>query len=222
MAELACVVERVLRAAMKLGDTIIVTNAKGGWVHESARAWMKPLVPTLEELTVVSAREHFEQAYPGDTYQWKRAAFEYILEGRCEERPNGSHEGVNLIALGDSHAEIEAAQYAANSIGETAACIKTVKFKERPSVPELLGELERTALELEGLVHARRSMDIVLDDVSMPSPFSLLTRLASGWKFSECKWHSSVCMDDDNIALFALDIIPPWMIEIGKTLSHAF
>lgn len=157
------VVESVLQAAIELGDTVIVTNANSSWVHDSSKRFFPRLGATLEHVAVVSAREMFEYTFPGEPFAWKRSAFRYILGSHYRKRRRVSCALANLIVLGDSPAEMMAAHHAAHAIGACKTLIKTVKFISSPSVSELIGQLERTTLELEGLTRDRRNRSTLLD-----------------------------------------------------------
>lgn len=146
--DLAKAVESVIRTARGLGETWIVTNGNATWVQDSARRFMPQLLPLLSELTVVSARALYEPTYPGNPFMWKKAAFKNLL---FENRPVPSKLGLNLIALGDQLPEIEAAQHVGQLIGDSSL-VKTVKFKEAPTVPELIGQLARAELDLSSIV----------------------------------------------------------------------
>ena len=52
---------------------------------------------------------------------------------------------VNLVVLGDSNAEIDAAKTATDGFWEQAS-IKTVRFKNAPTVSDLLGEVRHAGI----------------------------------------------------------------------------
>jgi hypothetical protein len=91
-----------------------------------------------------------------------------------------------MVVLGDSFAEIEAAREAGRVLGKTSL-VKTVKFKEGPSVNELVGQLRRVALDLAEVVQQQESMHRDLVQRPLPSHLDYLASWASGWKFSEEK-----------------------------------
>merc|ERR1719183_273257 len=100
---------------------MIVTNANDGWVQQSARRHMPRLLPTLKRVPIVSAREVNEHLFPADPLAWKRETFCKLLRRKVAWE-------LNLIVLGDSFAEIEAAT-AVNEILGDMPLVKTVKFK---------------------------------------------------------------------------------------------
>lgn len=145
-------VTKILRAAMSLGETLIVTNGNRTWVEDSAKQFLPGLLPLLSQLEVVSARALYENEYPGDPFMWKRAAFEHLLlEVRNFPEADGPP-SLNLVVLGDQHPEIHAAHHVAAKrvIGSTA--VKALKFKECPSIDDLMGQLRHAEQILSSLV----------------------------------------------------------------------
>jgi hypothetical protein len=206
-------VQCILATAMSLGETLIVTNGISSWVQDSARRFLPSLVPIIERLQVHSARAKYELSYPGDPMEWKNQAFKDIFVSRrrqierfnstenwqpwADERPSerpsspGSSisEGpcvVNMVVLGDSPAEIEAARAAGRILGKPSL-VKTVKFKEGPSVNELVGQLRRVAQELGQVVNQEESMHRSLIQRPLPANLDYLASWAYGWKFCEEK-----------------------------------
>merc|ERR1719384_1924916 len=105
----------------------------------------------------------FEDTHPGDPFMWKHAAFEHLL---TKERHFPAETGLNLVALGDQFPEIDAARHVAQLIGGSSL-VKTVKFREAPSVSELLGQLSRADQVLSEIVQETESQDygLVLRDL---------------------------------------------------------
>uniref|UniRef100_A0A7S4RK86 Uncharacterized protein n=1 Tax=Alexandrium monilatum TaxID=311494 RepID=A0A7S4RK86_9DINO len=221
LQELERAVAAVLEAAMELGETMIVTNGNGSWVHDSSHRFLPGLVPTLEQMTVMSARAMYEQMYPGDPFSWKRQAFRQIL--RCRRAQCPSEGGVNLVVLGDSPAEMEAAHSAAK-VYDGPALIKTVKFREAPSVSQLLGQILRVAEDLGGIVRDSQNLSKDLQQLSVPSHLSHLVSGASAWKFAAGRdWGCSQTLLD---ALFSKDPdedlpieLPEWMVQLADKVS---
>lgn len=169
--ELAAIVERLLQEAAALGETLIVTNAHAAWVKGSATRFLSRLVPILDQLEIISARERFEERFPGDCFAWKRQAFCEVLQARA---PNSGN--LNLLALGDSPAEIQAAEFAAAQAFHDAKAsplvknVKTVKFKVAPTPLDLIGELRAVGPELGRLVCEGRSFSKTLVQHTFQTP----------------------------------------------------
>ncbi|CAJ1410724.1 unnamed protein product [Effrenium voratum] len=140
--QLEVLVEQVLTASMRLGETVIVTNADEMWVQESAKRFLPRVMPLLSRIQVISARKRWEPRFPGDVFAWKREAFRELLSSwqHTAAAPGGLH----LIVLGDSAAEMEAAH--TSSVGMIApTAVKTARGFGRMiqggSLPELPGVL---------------------------------------------------------------------------------
>jgi len=189
LEQLESMVESILETAIRLGETMIVTNGNASWVQDSARRFLPNLNKILSRVKVMSARAVYEQSFPGDPFAWKRQAFREILARRRQEgyHPNG----VNLIVLGDSPAEIQAAK-SATKVLNGRSVIKTVKFKEAPSVNELLGQLRRVVQELSTIVQEDRSLSRGLVQRTFPGSLDQLSSWASGWRIAETEptWES--------------------------------
>eukprot|EP00930_Biecheleria_cincta_P019879 TRINITY_DN15074_c0_g1_i1.p1 TRINITY_DN15074_c0_g1~~TRINITY_DN15074_c0_g1_i1.p1 ORF type:complete len:465 (-),score=62.09 TRINITY_DN15074_c0_g1_i1:199-1566(-) len=148
-AQLEALVEQVLVTSMRLGETCIVTNADELWVHESTRQFLPRVMPLLSQMQVTSARRRHEACFPGDIFAWKRETFREVLAVRPASAMLAG--GTNLVVLGDSLAEMEAAH--SSSIGlPSPPTVKTVKFKDAPSVEELLEQLRIVSQELDVIV----------------------------------------------------------------------
>jgi len=180
LADLEDVVEAILRTAMSLAETMIITNGQSMWVEESASRYLPRVLPTISKLRVVSARHLFESWYPEDPCKWKEAAFKYYL---TEESSACLPPDLNLIAIGDQLPELRAAHTIANSLGHPAKA-KTVRFKTQPSLAELVGQLRRAECELEGLLAEARPFRHTM--LRRGFPFAPQTDLACalGWELS--------------------------------------
>ena len=85
---------------------LIITNAKRGWVEYSSSILMPKVHKIiLNYIPVISARAEFESIYPGQIKEWKKAAFQSLLdiEGLIDTASL-----THLIVIGDSEYEMEA------------------------------------------------------------------------------------------------------------------
>lgn len=146
------VAEQLLQLSNQLGESVIVTNADELWVETSARQFAPRVLPILQRMRVLSARRKYEHMSPGDAFMWKRETFRDVLSSR---RRTGMSGGVNLIVLGDSLAEMEASQTA--TVGISPLFVKTVKFREVPTVEELISQLRTLLHDLPAIVADDRS-----------------------------------------------------------------
>lgn len=122
-----------MELSINAGKTFIITNAAEGWVEFSAKKFLPSLVPYLSRITIISARTKYESYFPTDVSQWKLHAF---LE--TQDTINDAMI-TNIVALGDSLMEIDAAHHLAQRFNQ--AFIKTVKFREYPKPNELVKQL---------------------------------------------------------------------------------
>lgn len=80
--------------------------------------------------------------------------------------------GLNLVVLGDSPAEIEAAQTSTYGLGIHPLLIKTVKFKEAPTCEELLEQQRIISQDLSSIVQEERDSSRNLTTRLRSSSFS--------------------------------------------------
>jgi len=174
-------IEQVVRLSMRLGDTCIVTNADEQWVVESTRRFCPRNMQLLSQIPVLSARRKWELQCPGDVFAWKRETFKEVLAARQNGHPG---QALNLVVLGDSPSEMEAAQTSTGTVPFHPMTIKTVKFKEVPSAEELLDQLRLLMKELPGIVQdgpsSHRDLTSSIRDqpllrpASMPSSYNAI------------------------------------------------
>jgi hypothetical protein len=135
---------QLIELASSLGQTFIITNALECWVEYTAKVWAPSLVPLLEKVKVVSARSQYEGQHPGDVPKWKEEAFKDV--GR-----NFDKEVVtNLVSVGDSHYEMDAAETMGKEFQHAA--VKLVKFRPQPSPEELMKQLTYLVGRFEKIV----------------------------------------------------------------------
>jgi len=181
LRELERLGEDILQSSMQLGETIIITNGIESWVQNSAGRYLPGLLPTLNSMSVLSARHLYEDLSPGDPFAWKKHAFRELLAQRQERV--GSHElRLNLVVIGDSQAEIDAAKYATKHCGGHSPLLKTVKFKDCPTVHELLGQLRRLGQELDNIVQETDTAHRGMARRDFPEHLDHLGNWAVGWR----------------------------------------
>ena len=140
---------------MQYGKVYIITNAAEGWVEFSCRKFFPSCFPILTKIKIISARSRYERTFPGDVPKWKIHAF---LETQ-EQLNNGNIK--NIIALGDSMMELEAAHQLALRFQK--ALIKTVKFRELPKPNELVKQLNLVITKFQDIVNNSRNLTIRLE-----------------------------------------------------------
>jgi hypothetical protein len=87
--------------------------------------------------------------------QWKLHAF-LEIEELIEQAAM-----TNIVALGDSMMEIDAAHHLAQKFSQ--AFIKTVKFREMPKPNELVKQLNLVIQKFDEIVHSAKNLTIRLE-----------------------------------------------------------
>ena len=126
-------VKKVLQNCIEKGKTYIITNSEPGWVQFSSKKFLPSIVGLLDKINIISARGLYENQYPYDSFMWKINAFNDIVSLYDHTLLS------NIICIGDSFLEIKAGKNLSNKF--TNAFIKTIKFKENPSIDELIMEI---------------------------------------------------------------------------------
>eukprot|EP00931_Biecheleriopsis_adriatica_P011083 TRINITY_DN11215_c0_g1_i2.p1 TRINITY_DN11215_c0_g1~~TRINITY_DN11215_c0_g1_i2.p1 ORF type:complete len:267 (-),score=54.43 TRINITY_DN11215_c0_g1_i2:35-835(-) len=123
----------LLTQALCLGPTYIVTNAMSGWVEASAAKHLPGLVPLLSKVLVISARGAYSYLYPDQPGIWKMCAFFNLV------RDTDFHQFTDLIVIGDSFYEMDAAQSLCVFFANLR--VKLIKLKELPSLDDVVRQL---------------------------------------------------------------------------------
>ena len=152
LRQLEAVSRSLLTLCLSLGQTVIVTNAQGGWVQKCVDRFMPQLQAELTRVTVVSARDRFEKMYPDDPVAWKCATFAELKENSCQI--------ANLVAIGDQEAEMKAVAHLA--LLYHTAFVKSVRLMEGPTVSELGAQLRLLGKRLPRITHTARHLSISL------------------------------------------------------------
>lgn len=151
---LELLVDSALKVAMRCGETVIITSADESWVLRSARRFTPRVGPLVQQLyddgRIISARRRYEASFPGDVFAWKREAFREVVDLKLGAGRARSTGGLNLVVLGDSPAEIEAAQ--TSTLGVSPLLVKTVKFKVAPTAEEIVEQLRMVCQDLPSIV----------------------------------------------------------------------
>eukprot|EP01016_Furgasonia_blochmanni_P042647 TRINITY_DN5678_c0_g1_i12.p1 TRINITY_DN5678_c0_g1~~TRINITY_DN5678_c0_g1_i12.p1 ORF type:complete len:413 (-),score=31.19 TRINITY_DN5678_c0_g1_i12:43-1281(-) len=145
---------RLLQRAMTYGDTYIVTNAAEGWVEYSSKLFL-PKVSELigiRGMKIRSARTENEEKYPGEPAKWKEETF-MQLKGNYDLNLI-----TNLVAIGDSHIEMDAAQHVSKFFSHPLT--KTIKFRESPRPEELIKQQELLYDKFDQIYMSLRNLTI--------------------------------------------------------------
>lgn len=143
---------KVLSFAIEQGDTYIITNAASGWVEYSTRMFFPNVLPLLSKIIIISARGWFEKEFPRNSKLWKLSCFEELA------KIQNKHKITNLIVLGDSLIEMEAAYVLAKQLDK--CYVKTIKLKDAPSPSQLVKQLNLLHSDLHKIVKIHATMAI--------------------------------------------------------------
>ena len=154
MKELEDLVFELLNDATGKGTVYLITNAEKDWVEYSSKKFYPKIIPILDKVEIIYAREEYEKIYPGDSRQWKIEAFLMI--------PKTVNISIltNIICLGNSLSEIEAGRILASRF--TESYIKTIKFREEPKLDELIEQLKLVCKQFSSICSDIKNMTISL------------------------------------------------------------
>lgn len=152
IAKLEFAVLRLLTEALKKkADVYIITNSEDGWVNYSVNKFMPSVANILEKTKIISARSLYEKTYPGDSKKWK-------VEAYCSIKNNYSNVSSNIINMGDTLVDIEAGGILAKKFKESY--LKSVKFRENPTIQELIKQLTLIANQFELVFKSVKNLTI--------------------------------------------------------------
>lgn len=161
-------VKSLLELCLRYGQPVIITNAVEGWVSHSAALYFPEVLSVLEKVLVISARAKFETRLPDEVIRWKTEAF-LDLQSLIDPQIT-----MNIVSIGDSNLEIDAAHVLADALDASAGCgryggngqgvlVKTIKFRERPSPEELRKQLELVLQKFVRIVEGPKGLTITLE-----------------------------------------------------------
>lgn len=127
-----CVLRLLTLCIESNSDIYIVTNSEEGWVEYSARRYLPSIYKLLSQVTIISARAKYGVAFPNDSKRWKIESF-LAIRHKYKDVPT------NLINIGDSLFDVEAGTVLCKQFKE--AYLKSVKFRECPTLPEMIKQL---------------------------------------------------------------------------------
>ncbi|EER15957.1 apicomplexan-conserved protein, putative [Perkinsus marinus ATCC 50983] len=122
---------------------MIITNAAPGWVEASCQQFMPALVPFVESVPL------FARPVSALMSTWKLDAF---------AKECGGADVDSVVSLGDGPIERQACL----RLRDRDIHVKSVKFKESPSVHELINEHELLHLRLKDLLNHQSDLDLRL------------------------------------------------------------
>lgn len=157
LAQLEAAVINIMREALRFGAVVVITNAEAGWVELSGRRFLPDVVDFIRahDIKIVSARSSFERDFPDAPSSWKVAAFSQEVTHMFPDEDE-----LNVLVLGDSMSERDAAHALGSRMPNSK--VKTVKFVERPSIDQLMRQVQLVAQSLPDLASYSSSFDVDL------------------------------------------------------------
>ena len=143
---------QLLTLSVDKGDVYIITNADRGWVEYSSKLIYPSITNILQKINIISARNNYEDKYPGNLRIWKIQAFMNLTHNLDIKKIT------NIICLGDSIFEIEAGKILATKF--TNAFIKTIKFKEKPELNEVFKQILLVCMQFNTIHSAVKNLTI--------------------------------------------------------------
>ena len=136
--ELSNIIKLIITIAIEFGEVVIITNALPSWVDASCNL-MPSLRPFLKKINIISARVDWEKVNPLPE-KWKEFAFLNKVTNAIDI--DGTI--INLICIGDSIHEHNAARLSADKINNTSnniVYVKSIIFLDTPRFSEILYQL---------------------------------------------------------------------------------
>ena len=146
---------KILNLSLKKGDVYIITNSSIGWVQFSAEKYYPKLKSIINKINIISARNEYEDSYPGEAKLWKQKAF-LNLKNKIN-----LNLATNIICIGDSIFELEAGKILASKINNSF--IKTIKLKQNPCPEDLVKQLDLIGNKFDYIYSQIRNMSIRID-----------------------------------------------------------
>ena len=155
-------VSEILNKALSKGEVFIITNSGDGWVHACAQFYYPNLIPILEKINIISARDTYQKEYPNDPTTWKIKTFNDLKKRFNFEKCIVS----NIICIGDNNCEIIAAQ----KLGEEFknCLVKTIKFREKPNLKELIKQIILINEQILRVYNYPKSLTIQVNKMKNP------------------------------------------------------
>ena len=149
------IIINILNLSINKGKVYIITNSSKSWFYFSSGKYFPNLDSILNRIKIISARDEYEDLYPGDTKIWKQKAFLHLKNEINDNLPS------NIICFGDSSNELEAGKIFASHLSDSF--IKTVKFKEKPEVEDLIKQLNLIVDKFDFIYSKAKNLSIKVE-----------------------------------------------------------
>jgi hypothetical protein len=156
---------KLLEKSMRMGYTVIITNASRSWIKETSSKYYPATYSLMMKynIPVISAREFSSNNDIKDSNEWKNVTFKYFLTTFMSKNNKIS----NILSFGDSLFEKKALEKYGHHINSNnqnnKVHIKTIKYINTPNVLNLLKENMLIYNNLEHIVNKNGNSDIYLE-----------------------------------------------------------
>ena len=153
----------ILNKALSKGTVLIITNSSDGWVHACAKFYYPNLIPILDKIKIISARELYQSEYPSEPMTWKVKTFNDLKHKFNFEKCAVS----NIICIGDDNYEI----IAAKKLGENFenCLVKTIKCRDKPNLTDLIKQIILINEQILRVYNYPKSLTIKVDKKKNPN-----------------------------------------------------
>ena len=142
----------ILNLAINKGNVYIITNSSINWLNYSSDIYFPKLRTILDKIEIISARDEYGYMNPAN---WKQKAFLKVAKNINTKLIN------NIICLGDSMLELEAAKNLASKFEDS--CLKTIKFKENPEIEDLIRQLNLIEDKFNYIYSKAKNLSITIE-----------------------------------------------------------
>jgi len=138
------------------GKVLIVTNASAKWVNISAQHLPNLLKIINKSITIISARDLFQNEYPDKIYLWKKLTFNKLIISISQYKLQ------NILSIGDAEYEFNATIDLYNEYARlNQRLLKTIRFMKNPSFDDLIDELNVLYLCSENIIKNINHVDLM-------------------------------------------------------------
>lgn len=152
----------ILNKVLSKGTVLIITNSGDGWVRSCANFYYPNLIPILDKITIISARELYQDKFPTDPIIWKVKTFNDLKQVFNFEKCAVS----NIICIGDDNSEIIAAKKLGESFDN--CLVKTIKFRDKPNLNDLIKQIILINEQILRVYNYPKSLTIQVDKKKNP------------------------------------------------------
>jgi len=142
----------VLNFAQKYGKVIIVTNSAPGWLDSSCQTFMPALHAKIRQFPIYAKPISYLLTYKLDVFQREIGIGAGGATGK---------QWMNLVSVGDGIAERTATLRLVGTVHNSVQrCLKSVKFKDLPTIGQLFEQLELVLLRLDHVATYHGDLDL--------------------------------------------------------------